>query len=95
MIKVVAVKKVKKDNHKEHEKLLKEMVQETLKEKGCISYGAYEDAKDCCKITILEEWESQEHLDCHMASEHFKRLVPQMTKLAEGPSDISILKKLF
>ena len=32
------------------------------KEKGCMSYNYYDDAEDPDKLLLVEEWESQKHL---------------------------------
>ncbi|WP_040214511.1 putative quinol monooxygenase [Clostridium polynesiense] len=95
MIKVIAVKRVREDKLQEVLRLTKEMVEKTVKEEGCISYEAYQDIKDPGKITMVEAWESQEDLDKHMNSDHFKRLVPLMADFSEGDSEVSILKRLF
>ena len=95
MIRVIASKKVKEDKLQEVLRLTEELVQETLKEKGCISYEAYQDINDSQKIVMLEEWESEEALKIHQESEHFRRLVPMMGKMTEENYGVNILKKIF
>jgi quinol monooxygenase YgiN len=95
MIKVMAKSYAKSDKLDRILELSREMVTETVKEDGCIKYELVQDVKDPCVLIILEEWESQEALDKHMASEHFKRLVPQLNELRERPSEVNICKKLF
>jgi len=95
MIKVVAKSYAKADRLEQLLELSREMVEETNKEQGCISYELFQDVKDPNVLVIIEEWESQEALDRHMASEHFKRLIPQMNELRERPSEVNICKKLF
>lgn len=95
MIKVMAKTYAKSDKLDRILELSREMVAETVKEDGCIKYELVQDIKDPCILIILEEWESQEALDKHMASEHFKRLVPQLNELRERPSEVSICRKLL
>lgn len=93
MIKVVAKSYAKADGLDRILELSREMVEKTVVEDGCISYELFQDVKDPRAMIIIEEWESQEALDRHMASEHFKRLVPQLNELRERPSELNICKK--
>ncbi|MCP4005251.1 MAG: antibiotic biosynthesis monooxygenase [bacterium] len=47
-----------------------EMMRETRKEAGCISYTFSTDLSDPGEFHIFEEWESQQALDAHLASPH-------------------------
>lgn len=95
MIKVVAKSYAKGDKLDRILELSKEMVETTVKEEGCIKYELCQDVKDPKIIIILEEWENEEALNKHIASEHFKRIIPQLNELREKASDINICKKLF
>lgn len=59
-----------------------ELVEFSLKDKGCIDYDLYASTTEDDRYLIYETWESEEDLKRHMDSEHFKRLVPQLEKLA-------------
>ena len=48
----------------------KEMMDETLKEKGCLHYVISADVGDEGLFHLFEEWESQEALDAHFKSPH-------------------------
>jgi quinol monooxygenase YgiN len=50
-----------------------EMMEQTHKEKGCISYTFSADLSDPGEFRIFEEWESQEALDAHMKSPHMAK----------------------
>lgn len=95
MIKVVAKSYAKGENIEKILELTKEMVENTVKEEGCIKYEFFQDIKDPKVMMIIEEWESEEVLNLHMASEHFKRIIPQLNELREKPSEVSICKKVF
>ncbi len=95
MIKVVAKSFAKPDKLDKILKLSAEMVEKTVKEEGCIKYELFQDIKAPEVLVIVEEWESEEALSRHMASEHFKRIVPQLNELREKASEVNILKKLF
>ena len=48
----------------------REMMEESHKEPGCISYAFSADLSDPGCFRIFEEWESQEALDAHFAAPH-------------------------
>lgn len=95
MVKVVAKSFVKDGNIQEVLVLVKELVEKTVKEEGCIKYEMYQDQKDTKIMIMIEEWESEEALNKHIASEHFKRIVPKMNALREKASEMNICKKVF
>ena len=95
MIKVVAKSFAKPDKLDRILELSAEMVEKTVKEEGCIKYELFQDIKAPEVLVIIEEWESEEALSRHMASEHFTRIVPQLNELREKASEVNILKKLF
>ena len=93
MIKVVAKSFAKLDKLDRLLELSKEMTEKTVKEEGCIKYELFQDTKDPKVMIIIEEWENEGALARHMASEHFKRIVPQLNELREKPSELNVLKK--
>jgi len=94
MIKVVAKNFIKEDSVDKVLELIHSLVEETVKEKGCIKYEAYEDKKDPTVFFMLEEWESMEDLNNHGQSEHFTRIVPQIREYSRKESELNICKKL-
>ena len=50
-----------------------EMMEETHKEKGCISYVFSRDLTEAGAFRLFEEWESQEALDLHFAAPHMAK----------------------
>ena len=83
MIKVVARTIVREECIEAYHTLAKELVTETQKESGNISYTLNQSVENKKLHAMIEVWESREALDAHMASEHFKRIVPQMAEYAE------------
>lgn len=57
-----------------------ELVEFSLRDKGCISYDLYKSTTNDDRYLVFETWESEDALKAHMASEHFKRLVPELEK---------------
>jgi quinol monooxygenase YgiN len=65
-----------------------DMMEETRKEDGCISYTFSADLADPGSFRIFEEWQSAEALAAHMASPHmarFQSLIPNL-----GVRDVKI-----
>lgn len=95
MLKVVAKSYAREGKVEQILGLSKEMVEKTVLEEGCLSYELFQDINDPRAMIILEEWESEEALEKHIESEHFKRIIPQLSELREGPSVVNRCKKVF
>jgi quinol monooxygenase YgiN len=95
MIKVVAKNYIKEEKINEVLEIIKELIEETRKEKGCIIYELFQDVQNKGVITFIEEWENMEILKKHMESEHFKRIVPKIQAYAEKEGEISLYTKLI
>ncbi|MFP7296701.1 putative quinol monooxygenase [Neobacillus niacini] len=94
MIKVVAKAKLKPDvNAEDYIAQAKELVAETRKEQGCITYALHQDINDPSIITMLEEWLDEESLNRHGLTEHVKRIVPGLKEMRES-SEINIYKEV-
>ena len=59
-----------------------ELIELSLREKGCIDYDFYVSLTNDDRYEIVETWKSQKDLNDHKASEHFLRLVPKLQSLA-------------
>lgn len=55
-----------------------ELVELSLRDHGCITYEAFGSLTSDNHIEIVETWQDEAALNAHMASDHFKRLVPQL-----------------
>ena len=66
------------------------MIESTEKETGCLSYGVFCDLEDKNRFCLVEEWETREHLDRHIASHRFGVLLGTKALLRE-PLEIQIL----
>lgn len=95
MVKVMAKNFVKEDEVEKVLKLAKELVAATINEEGCIKYEMYQDQKKPDILIMIEEWETMEHLKSHMASEHFKNIVPKMSSYMNREPEMNICKKVI
>ncbi|MCB5307829.1 putative quinol monooxygenase [Yersinia massiliensis] len=80
MLKVIAQDFIKTEYIDVVMPLYKALVDATKLEALCISYDLYIDHKDPGHFVFIEEWPDQAALDTHCATEHFRRLVPQINQ---------------
>lgn len=74
---------VSMDNRDRYIELCMQHVAASLEDEGNIAFDLMESATDSTKLLIFETWESQEALDKHSASDHFKEIVPLTSQLAK------------
>lgn len=74
--------------------LYRELVEETRTETGCISYELLQRADDPTRLLLVEEWESQAHLDAHTRTPHFIRLVALLDEVEHAEPAVIYAKVL-
>ncbi|HEY8891800.1 MAG TPA: putative quinol monooxygenase [Clostridium sp.] len=94
MITIVAKNSIKQEKVEEFKILAERLISESRKEKGNISYNLYQDANKSNILAFIEEWENDDAVKIHNASEHFTSIVPKFAELKEGQSVINIYKKI-
>jgi len=94
MIKVVAQFFIRNGEVEKALTLGRELVLETRKENGCISYELCQSLKNDGHIAFIEEWENQAALDTHFEAAHFMDLVPKLLELTEQDTVIAAFKKV-
>ncbi len=85
--------KVTNETREQAIKLYQELIKETIKEEGCISYELFYQLDDENCLALFEEWESRENLKAHTKTEHFLRIVSMLSQL-EIEDPILIYKKI-
>ncbi len=75
--------------------LLKKLVIETRKERGCIQYDLFEDHRNKGVFFIHETWESSEDLHGHQVSEHMMKFRDAISSLLIEPNKVYVGNKLF
>ncbi|THG51874.1 MULTISPECIES: putative quinol monooxygenase [Muribaculum] len=82
MIRLNAFFQVKTDGDKlKAIELGNELVAESLKDNGCVSYGLFTSTTRHDVLMFCETWTDQASLAAHMDSTHFKRIVPLIEAL--------------
>ena len=64
-----------------------ELVNLSRKEEGCVAYDVFASLTENKHLMICETWRSEDDLEKHSASEHFRRLVPQLHELGESKAE--------
>lgn len=86
---------VVKDSYKDElEKVFRNLVDHTRKEEGNVSYDLHQDVKNPLKYTIIEVWKSQDDINKHNDTPHFKEFLTAI----EGKVDsvnIDVIKKIY
>ena len=95
MLKLVAKFIIKEDKIDEFKKYTEELVTETRKEKGCISYQLFQDINDKKILTFIEEWENLEAIDNHNNSEHITKLLPMLIETFKEDPILNINEIVF
>ena len=92
MIYVIASIKLKPGVREKFLEIFKANVPNVLAEEGCLSYDPCIDVTsdlietDPDMITMVEEWESLEHLKAHLAAPHMKKYAADVADLRLGTS---------
>lgn len=92
-IRVVAKNQVKPEKIQEFMDLCKNLVEESLKEEGCIEYGVYQELENSGVLTMLEEWKDESSLDEHLKSNHFREIFPLLSECLEKETEINVYRK--
>ena len=76
-------------------KLIRELVALTRTEKGNISYNYCQDVNAPGFFAMVECWDSQESMEAHLKSEHFRRILPQLAQMMAEPSRVETYAELI
>jgi quinol monooxygenase YgiN len=70
--------------------ILDELIEETRKEPGNISYQLFQSVSDPAVLTVFEQWKDQEAIDAHNASAHFNKALPALEPFQAAPPVIEV-----
>eukprot|EP01084_Bolivina_argentea_P269209 457466_1 len=71
-VRVIVTYEIKEDKLDEFIEIIKSMIIETNKQKGCIEYNLHSDKNNKCKFVMIEQWKSQSDLNQHLQQQYFK-----------------------
>lgn len=58
--------------------IVKQMIEQSTKEEGCISYTLHQNTENPLYYCIIEQWKDEAAIQHHNNTTHFKTLVPQL-----------------
>jgi quinol monooxygenase YgiN len=64
------------------------LIEPTRKEEGCITYELLQNKADPTDFTFVEEWQSENVLDRHAASDHLKAATENLRGMIAAAPDI-------
>ena len=91
MPKVTAKCQVKTDKISDFKKIAEKLVDETRAKDDYISYELFQDSNNENIFMFIEEWDTQEKLDNHSATDHFNEFVDKINELLAKPIDILVM----
>ena len=94
MIHILAGFKVKNDKLSDFIKLCNELIEESRKEEGWVSYHLQQNTERENYLVFVEEWKSNEAIEKHNSSEHFTRIVPLLVEMCEDAPIIQTFDRL-
>jgi quinol monooxygenase YgiN len=87
---IVVVGRVQTDAEKRAEliRIAHAVVTASRLDEGCISYRFYEDTEAANDFVFIEEWESEEALQAHFATQHIAEFMRAILAALVAPPDV-------
>ena len=85
MITVQSTFHLRQESKAEALRLMKNMVQLSRQEPGCLSYEYFEGITEPTRVILLQEWESPEYLEEHFQTEHMESFLNDLGKHLTRP----------
>ncbi|WP_294727127.1 putative quinol monooxygenase [uncultured Fusobacterium sp.] len=82
MIRLLVKKYIKPEYKSAYLKLVKKLIEETRKEKGCVEYYFNHNDEDNVAF-FIELWEDSHSLENHKNSEHMKKYIPLLNEMCD------------
>ncbi len=95
MIRIIAKSYYSEDKIEDVMKLYQVLVDASRLQDGCIKYELFMDVKNQSALTIVEDWESEEALKSHAASDIFVKTVEELKKFATKAPEMDIYLKVL
>lgn len=89
MIVVSGTAQIQAEKREQAVALFQRLMRETVKEQGNISYRFYADIEDENVFRVFEEWQSQDAIDAHFATEHMAELNRELPGLVAAAPELT------
>ena len=90
---VTAVFTAKEGHEADVKRIFEAVVEPTMQDKGCVSYALNRAQDDPRTFVFMEEWESREDLEAHLATEHISQGLEEASPHLED-QNIMILERV-
>lgn len=94
LLTVVATMRAKPGKEEELREVLEALIAPTRAEDGCHTYALHRGAVDPAVFIFYENWDSQAHLDAHLATQHLQAALPRIPELLDGDLVITPLHRV-
>lgn len=94
MVKLIARLRAKSGKAEELTAALLELAGPSRAEVPCFLYDVCRSVSDPNELFVLEEWESQDALDAHMATPHFRAFAERIADMVDGELGVTMLERL-
>lgn len=94
MITIVAKSIIKEGKIEEFKALTKELINESRKEAGCVSYYLNQDLNNKNVLTFIEQWENKGAIKLHNNSEHYTRIIPKLGEFREKTPEVNLYERV-
>lgn len=94
MIRIAAKQTVRADSCEKFEEIARELIEITRTEEGNHGYTLTHGIENPQVYCFFETWESQEAVERHLNSEHFKRISPKLDELMEGGPTLEFYEEI-
>ena len=69
---------------------ISELIQESRKEEGCLSYQLYEAVTDENNFVMVEKWENQQAIELHNATSHLQNFAKKVPDYSRDAPKITV-----
>lgn len=87
---VVTMLRARSGCESELRQVARALLSPTRREDGCLRYELVEDPRDPRSLTFIETWESEAHLQAHLASPHLLQARARYAELLDGDLDLRL-----
>jgi quinol monooxygenase YgiN len=94
MVKLIARLSAKPGQEDVLTNALRELAAPSREEAGCLLYDVCVVRDEPARLLVLEEWESQDALDRHMATPHFKAFLDKVGDALAGEPELEVIERV-
>lgn len=87
-VRVVARFMARKDSIDRVRAALTALVEPSRREQGCVSYELLQNSAGASDLTVVEEWETDASLNCHLETAHFHEATTKLQGILASEPDI-------